>query len=129
MQRRTKLFIAVGAAGILGLSAADVAFADRGRGHHGYRGHHGQHGMMNQRIRMFMERYDANNDGRVTQEEIDANRSQRHSEFDANNDGQLSLEEFQALWLRARSSRWCASSSASTAMGMPRLRWRNIRGR
>jgi hypothetical protein len=102
MQRRTKLFIALGAAGILGLSAAaDVAFAERGRGHHGYRGH-GHQGMMTQRIRIFMERYDANNDGRITQEEIDANRSQWHGEFDANDDGQLSLQEFQALWLRAR---------------------------
>lgn len=102
MQRRTKLFIALGAAGILGLSAAaGVAFADRGHGDHGYRGH-GNQGMPTQRIRMFMERYDANNDGRITQEEIDANRSQWHGEFDANKDGRLSLQEFQALWLRAR---------------------------
>jgi Ca2+-binding EF-hand superfamily protein len=112
MQRRTKLFIALGAVGLLGLSAADMAFADRGRGHHGYHnGYHGDHarrghhGKMRHRIRAFTERYDTNRDGRVMQEEIDANRTEWVREFDANNDGQLSLEEFQNLWLRARFER------------------------
>ena len=48
-----------------------------------------------------MHRYDANKDGKVTQEEIDTNRVARHGKYDANGDGKLSLEEFQGLWLEA----------------------------
>ncbi|MEM1003834.1 MAG: EF-hand domain-containing protein [Pseudomonadota bacterium] len=39
---------------------------------------------------------DANNDGQVTQEEIQAHRNQRFSAADTNGDGQLSVEEMQA---------------------------------
>jgi len=49
-----------------------------------------------------MERYDANNDKKVTQEEINTNREAWHKDFDANNDGKLSLDEFMQLWLKAR---------------------------
>jgi Ca2+-binding EF-hand superfamily protein len=52
-----------------------------------------------------MERYDANNDRKVTQEEIDTNRKAWHKEFDANGDGKLSLDEFKQLWLKARARR------------------------
>ncbi|HUF45316.1 MAG TPA: hypothetical protein VMN43_08230, partial [Aestuariivirgaceae bacterium] len=47
------------------------------------------------------ERYDLNQDGEITQEEIDRNRAEWHAEFDADGQG-LTLEEFQDLWLRAR---------------------------
>lgn len=40
---------------------------------------------------------DANNDGKLTQEEIDAYRDARFAEFDSDGNGELSLEEFQAL--------------------------------
>lgn len=101
MQRRTKLLLALGAAGLLGFTiAANVAVADR-RGHNGW--HTAHHGWSGERLRGFFERYDLNNDGSITQEEIDQNRAQWLQEFDTNGDGQLSIEEFQALWLRARS--------------------------
>jgi len=54
---------------------------------------------------MMMERYDANNDKKVTQEEINTNREAWHKEFDANNDGKLSLDEFKQLFLKARADR------------------------
>ena len=49
-----------------------------------------------------MERYDTNNDKKVTQEEINTNREAWHKDFDANNDSKLSLDEFMQLWLKAR---------------------------
>jgi Ca2+-binding EF-hand superfamily protein len=101
MQRRTKFIIALGAAGVFGFMAvAGTAFADRSRGHHGMqRGHH--QGMMANHFRGLAERYDLNQDGEITQEEIDRNRAEWHAEFDADGQG-LTLEEFQDLWLRAR---------------------------
>jgi Ca2+-binding EF-hand superfamily protein len=89
---RRKKSLMFGGAAIAGLSllmAAGVANADRG---HGWR-----HGATN-----LTERYDANNDGKVSQEEIDANRTQWHADFDRDKSGDLSLAEFEQLWLRAR---------------------------
>ena len=72
-----------------------------GRDHRrGGKGHGGGHG-----ARQMMERYDANNDRKVTQEEINTNREAWHKEFDANNDGKLSLDEFKQLFLKARAHR------------------------
>jgi Ca2+-binding EF-hand superfamily protein len=101
MQRRTKFIIALGAAGVFGfIAVAGTAFADRSRGHHGMqRGHY--QGMMANHFRGLAERYDLNQDGEITQEEIDRNRAEWHAEFDADGQG-LTLEEFQDLWLRAR---------------------------
>jgi Ca2+-binding EF-hand superfamily protein len=112
MQRRSKIFIAIGAAGILGfIAVADSAFADRKRGHHGYHGgyhqgtmaRHGshRHGMSARQFRSLAERYDLNQDGEITQEEIDRNRAEWHAEF-AGDDEAMTLEQFQELWLRAR---------------------------
>ncbi|WP_171120814.1 MULTISPECIES: EF-hand domain-containing protein [unclassified Ruegeria] len=42
------------------------------------------------------EELDANNDGQVTPEEMQAHRSQRFLDADTNGDGQLSVEEIQA---------------------------------
>jgi Ca2+-binding EF-hand superfamily protein len=96
MQRRTKfaLFAISGlvAAGTL----AGIAAAEQGWRHHGGRGHHGFE-MMG-----LAERYDANKDGKLSQEEIDSNRAQWLKDFDADKNGTLSLQEFQALWLKAR---------------------------
>ncbi len=79
-----------------------------GHGMHGGWGrHHGKHhgGMRGHRAQMMMERYDANKDGKLTQEEINSNREAWLKEFDANNDGKLSLDEFKQLWLKARAER------------------------
>lgn len=48
--------------------------------------------------RMF-ETFDANDDGKITQAEIDAFRKGQFDEHDANNDGKLTLQEYQNLWL------------------------------
>lgn len=110
MNSRLKIILAAGVAGLIGIGGvAGLAQADRVRGGDGMRWHkgmHGPHGMgMQQHGRAFMERYDTNKDGKVTQEEIDANRSDWLKEFDTDNDGTLSLQEFQNLWLKARHER------------------------
>jgi len=43
--------------------------------------------------------FDTNEDGTITQDEIDAARAAELAEFDADGDGTLSLEEYQELWL------------------------------
>lgn len=66
--------------------------------HHGWRrGHHGfdKGGMMKHMFSLA----DANNDGKVTQDEIDAARDARFSRYDANGDGRLSLEEYQGVFV------------------------------
>lgn len=100
MQKKTKITLAAGLAGILGLGTlAGVAVADGGwGGGHGMGGGHGK-GRMAQQM---MERYDANKDGKVSQEEIDTNRTQWHGEFDADKNATLSIAEFEKLWLKAR---------------------------
>lgn len=75
-------------------------------GHHGWRGrHHGpdHRGLMMGRI--LMDRYDADGDRRLTQEEIDTGRQAQHERFDADGDAALTLEEFEALWLDATRQR------------------------
>lgn len=112
MQRKTK-FLAAGAAALLaagGLIGLAQAGSGEGWGHwdgHGggmhrmWGGGEGRgHGMMGGQ--MMMSRYDADQDGKVTQQEIDQNRKAWHAEFDADKNGILSLEEFQNLWLKAR---------------------------
>jgi Ca2+-binding EF-hand superfamily protein len=102
MQRRTKLLLALGAAGIFGFMAvAGSAFADRNRDHYGYRGGGYHHGMMAGQLRSMAERYDLNQDGEITQDEIDRNRAEWHAEFSGDGDA-MTLEQFQDLWLRAR---------------------------
>jgi hypothetical protein len=100
MERRTKVLIAAGASALMGIVAvAGIAQAGRGHGMHGMPGMHGMHrgGVM-----AMLERYDANKDGGLSQEEIDSNRTQWHGEFDADKTGDLTLAEFEALWLKAR---------------------------
>ena len=96
------LTLATVSAGALSLAAFTLpANADHRSGWHGGGYHHG--GMKHHRRmgQWFMKRYDANDDGKVTQEEIDKNRTDRHGKYDSNGDGKLSLEEFQGLWLEA----------------------------
>jgi hypothetical protein len=95
MQRRTKFALyAVGGLAAVG-TLAGLAMADQGRkwGRHG----HGMHDMQ-----MMTERYDGNKDGKLSQEEIDTNRTSWHGEFDGDKNATLSLQEFQGLWLKAR---------------------------
>lgn len=76
------------------LMAMPLAAYGQDRHHRGDR-HHGGH------FENILETYDANADGQVTQEEVDAFRADRLAEFDANGDGSLSLQEYEALWLDA----------------------------
>ena len=102
MQRRTKLLLALGTAGIIGFMAvAESALADRTRGKNGYHGGGHHQGMMARQFRSMAERYDLNQDGEITQEEIDRNRAEWHAEFSGDGDA-MTLEQFQDLWLRAR---------------------------
>ncbi|MDA1059831.1 MAG: hypothetical protein O3C65_14225 [Proteobacteria bacterium] len=48
-----------------------------------------------------LETFDTNNDGRLTQAEIDTFRADRLAKFDSDNNGTLSLKEYEALWLDA----------------------------
>ena len=103
MQRKTKL-LAAGAVAVLAAGAlAGIASADMGGGRDGgmhrmWGEGHGR-GMKGQQM---MERYDTDKDGKITQAEIDQNRTAWHGEFDADKNASLSLEEFRALWLKAR---------------------------
>ena len=94
MTTRTKLLIGIGAVALGATTLAGASMAD-GRGH----GHGRDHG-----ARM-IEQFDANQDGSVTQDEIDQVRTARFTEFDADGNGSLSLEEYQALWLDAMRER------------------------
>ena len=107
--------VAIAAAVPLVASAgADWRDNDRGKGyerggHHEMRGEHrgNRHGgrRAELRFRDMLETYDADGDGAVAQEEIDAWRESRLREFDGDGDGQLSLDEYQALWLDAMRER------------------------
>jgi hypothetical protein len=94
MQKKTKIALVAGLAVLAGAGTL-AAGAHAG----GWGRHHGGHGGM---MRMFWERYDTNEDGKITQAEIDANRTEWHGKYDADKNGNLSLKEFEALWLEAR---------------------------
>jgi Ca2+-binding EF-hand superfamily protein len=97
MMKMKKTLLIAGAAGLAAITAlAGFAMADMDGGGHG-RGHdRGRH------WQGVFERYDANKDGKVTQEEIDNNRQAWYAEFDIDKDGKLSIVEFEKLWLKAR---------------------------
>jgi hypothetical protein len=95
MKTSVKMALATGALGVAGaLFLVGTSYAERGIGpRFGMMGGHG--GPM---IREMLANVDANSDGALSQEEIDAAVDGRFAEFDANADGSLSLDEFQALW-------------------------------
>ena len=97
MQRKLKIALVAGLAVIAGGGALVATAQADGWGHHN-RGHGGF-------MRMFWERYDTNQDGKITQAEIDANRTEWHGKFDADKNGTLTLKEFEALWLEANRQR------------------------
>ncbi|MFX0543748.1 EF-hand domain-containing protein [Roseovarius sp. S4756] len=73
-------------------------------GKHGKRHgkHGGRHGEM---MRTVMGQIDADKDGTVTMEEIDAFRAAKLAEIDASGDGALSIEEFDTLYREMTRSR------------------------
>jgi len=57
------------------------------------------------RLFRMLDTFDSNEDGKVTQAEIDAMRGDRLVKFDADGDKSLTLQEYQALWLDAMRER------------------------
>ncbi|SDT97857.1 EF-hand domain-containing protein [Stappia sp. ES.058] len=113
MTRFKKIAVAALAVTLTG-AVALPAIADRGghgwgkgsghkwgmsRGHHS--GGHGR-GMMAMR---FMERFDTDADGKVTQTEIDATVAEMYGAADADSSGGVTLEEFKAAYARELSDR------------------------
>ena len=82
MQKPTKIAL-IAFAGLVVIGGA--AFANQGW-KHGFRGH----GPMG--IEQMAERYDANKDGKISQEEIDTNRTNWLTEFDGDKSGALALQ-------------------------------------
>ncbi len=112
MRKRTTLALMAGAFAVAGVaSISSLAVADSrgsyGGGYHGA-GKHGKahHGGWHKRgkragkgMYRMIARFDANDDGKLTQEEVDTTRKDIFAKHDANTDGKLSLEEFEALWV------------------------------
>ncbi len=128
MERTTKIAIAVAVvAGIGAVSFAATGYANRGSsGHRGWaqHGQHGFHGNKRHGGRMLyglMDRYDANQDGKLTQAEIDETRRNQFARFDADGDGVLALAEYQALWLDAKRERMVRGFQRHDADGDAKL--------
>lgn len=110
MKKATKIWIAaaaVSALGALTVAGVGVAAEDHGGWHRaanfGGGFHHGRQGGPGEgrHPMKLLRSLDADEDGRVTQAEIDQGRASRHAAFDANGDQTLTLEEFETLWLEA----------------------------
>lgn len=118
MQERTKILVAGAAAGALMIAAIGTAAAGGGHGgghysggHYGSGHGHGYHGGKGMRrgMEQFAKRYDTDRDGKISQQEIDTNRTEWHKKFDSDGNGTLSLKEFEALWLEAKRQRMVRS--------------------
>jgi hypothetical protein len=91
MRQSVRVALATGALAVMGsLFLAGTSLAER-FGHH-------RMGMMGPLGHEMLSNVDTDNDGALSQEEIDAAVNARFTEFDANADGKLGLEEFQALF-------------------------------
>jgi hypothetical protein len=85
-----RIFAAAALALATGLAVTGAAIANPSFGHHG--------GPLRMVMHDMLSNVDTNNDGALSQEEINAAVGSRYAAFDGNKDGQLSLDEFQALW-------------------------------
>ena len=107
MTRTTRFLLSTGAIALAAATFAGVSLADGGWGRHHGGSHHGGHGGWGGGApgeRLF-EAFDANQDGTLTQAEVDQARQAKLTEFDADGNGSLDLEEYQALWLDAMRER------------------------
>lgn len=125
MRKGTKIALAASAIAIVGaVGLSNIAIAEyrgssgwghHGKGHHGM-GHHGEghrgwgrHGSSHRGrghrgwgIHTMMERFDTNEDDKLTQEELDGARKNLLASHDADKDGKLSLTEYEKLWLEVK---------------------------
>ncbi len=107
MKTGSKILIVGAIAATIGaLALAGASYARQGghmgggygQGRHMSGGMHGGH-MRGMAVHQFFKAADANEDGKVTQAEIDKALADRLARHDVNKDGKLSLEEFEGLWL------------------------------
>lgn len=102
-KKKTLLAAGVAFVALAGLTAGAVQADGRwsGRDGHHFRGHH--HHMMGGKMGMMgmmghlSDLADADKDGKLTQQEIDAAIDERFAKYDADGDGKLSLDEFENL--------------------------------
>lgn len=114
MRKGTKITLAasalalVGAAGLSSMAIAEyrgshgtyhhkASYGGHGWGHH--RGGHHKRWHKAKRMERMMERFDVNEDGKLTQEEVNEARKALLTKFDADKDGKLNLSEFEQLWM------------------------------
>ena len=94
MKTKSKIIFGTAAlAAVIGIAAVGTTHAGYRSGHHG--GSWGGHG---DRQDMLFERFDTNQDGKITKPEIDAHRKQTIGKHDADKSGDLSLGEFQGVF-------------------------------
>ncbi len=100
MRTSVKMAIATGALAVAGgLFLAGSGLAQSGPGGAGHMGPMGgPMGGFGELRREMMKDIDTNNDGALSQDEINAAINSRFAEFDADKNGSLSLQEFEALW-------------------------------
>lgn len=78
-----------------------VMFAAAGQAERGWRHGRGMHGFGPGMI----EKFDSNDDNKLTQSEIDEVRRQRLQKYDQDGDGRLTLKEYEVLWMDAMRKR------------------------
>src|SRR3546814_19397634 len=98
---------------------------------HGLRFHGERHGGMKhgggRHMARMLDNFDANDDGKLSQAEIDQTRGERLSSFDADKDQNLTLGEYEQLWLDAMRERMVDRVQDLDADGAARVAAREFR--
>ena len=98
MKKATKIAVATGTLGVVGaLLLVGSSYADLGGFGPRFMGGFGG-GPGGPIVREMLADVDTDEDGALTQEEINIAIDARFTQFDADDDGNLALDEFEALW-------------------------------